>query len=85
MATLNKLITMNDTEIQRWLKKVEKIGPSKLAIALIDCNDGIKRCVLKNMSQEAGKALSKTIDSYKKSFFKRLKIKSSIEEISALF
>jgi flagellar motor switch protein FliG len=66
MATLAKLKTMNDLEIQNWLKKIEKTNIITLVYALLGADEEVKNCVLRNMSSRAVNSLKADLEKYEK-------------------
>jgi len=66
MATLAKLKTMNDREIQNWLKKVDKIDAVALIYALLGADEEVKNCILRNMSGQAANSLKTNLVKYDK-------------------
>ncbi len=61
MAELSILKTMNDEEIQNWLRKVDA---TSLGIALLGSSDEIKDCVFRNMSERAVNMLKEKMDAF---------------------
>jgi flagellar motor switch protein FliG len=85
MKTFEQIINMTDEDIRQWLKKVEKAGPSRLAIALIDCDSAVTAPILRNMSDRAKAVLTVNIDTFSRSLFKRLLINFTRRRLQKLF
>lgn len=62
MAGLRKLVSMTDTEVQAWLRKVEKAGVEKLAAALMMSGNDVREKVYKNMSPKAVEAMKEKVE-----------------------
>jgi len=62
MATLNRLKTMSDAEIQLWLRKVEHVGVGELVKGLLGADAVVRQCVLRNMSEKQRHLLSLTME-----------------------
>lgn len=63
MAGLKKLVSMSDTEVQEWLRKVEKAGVRKLEAALFMSGNDVREKVYKNMSPKAAAAMKAKVES----------------------
>lgn len=63
MTVFTKLKTMNDDEIQGWLKKVGRDNAKALGIALLGADLDVRERVFRNMSPYAGAVLSGYIES----------------------
>ncbi|MBN1410367.1 MAG: hypothetical protein JW969_05950 [Spirochaetales bacterium] len=84
MTTLSKLKTMDDGEIQDWLRKAEKEGISTLVYALLGADNGVKNCVFRNMSEYAAGRLKAHLLKFSKKKVSESLIKVSSEKLERL-
>jgi flagellar motor switch protein FliG len=82
MRTLASLESMNDNEIQNWLRKVD---PTALAIALLGSDDVVRDCVFRNMSKRAAALMGEDIGRYVKMDARELIIQANASRLEALF
>ena len=66
MTTLAHLKTINNPQIQTWLRKVEKAGVITLVYALLGADGEVKNRVLRNMSGRAADSLKAELAKYGK-------------------
>ena len=81
MKTLEQIGSLNDREIQDWLRKVDM---TTLAVSLLGADMGVKSKVLQNLSRNAGDYLEKTIRRYESLQPKELLIQSSADRLQSL-
>ena len=83
MKDLNKVIEMNDRQIQDWLRKISlEADFNALPIALTGADDEIKDCIFRNLSTHAKTAIEKSIKDQKK--ISALEIQRNINIIMSL-
>jgi flagellar motor switch protein FliG len=85
MATLTKLKSMNDSDIQNWLKKVEKEGVLVLVYAMLGAYEDTRNCVFRNMSDRAGSLLKTEIENYEKANISSTIINQNTDILENLF
>jgi len=85
MATLNRLKTMSDADIQLWLTKVEKVGVGQLVKGLLGADAGVRQCVLRNMSEQSGSLLTLTIERVRQAKIQKSEMESGAKVIGELF
>lgn len=61
MRVLNELRTMNDKDIQAWLRRVGRENAPLLAAVLTRTDETVKDCVFRNMSNAARTRLAEAI------------------------
>lgn len=81
MASLERLETLNERQIQDWLRKVDF---TTLAVALLGVSDSVKGKVLGNLSKNACAALDQTMRRYGSLDAKNLVIQSSVDRLETL-
>jgi|GEM_PF-2753650 len=81
MAGLLKLLTMEDKEVQEWLRKVEKAGVQKLEAALFICGNDVREKVYKNMSPKAAEVMKSRVESCDRNSEEREKWLQDLENI----
>ncbi len=62
MTVFTKLKTMNDEQIQGWLRKVGRDNAKALGIALVGADQDVRDRVFRNMSPYAGAVLAGYIE-----------------------
>lgn len=85
MATLNRLTTMSDTDIQVWLRKVETVGVGELVKGLLGADTAVQQCVLRNLSEKEGSLLKTTMERVKQAKLKNSEIASGTNTLAGLF
>jgi flagellar motor switch protein FliG len=84
MATLSKLKTMKNEDIQNWLRKVGQENVATLVIALLGADEKTKNCVFRNMSQRALTQLKDDLDRYQAKGVKETIINSNASDLEKL-
>jgi flagellar motor switch protein FliG len=85
MTTLAKLKSLNDSDIQNWLKKVQKEGVLVLVYAMLGADEDTKNCIFRNMSDRAGSLLKTEIENYEKANISSAIINKNSEILENLF
>ena len=85
MATLNRLKSLKDAEIQHWLQKVEKAGVDVLVKALLGADEAVLERVLRNMSETAGSKLAEKIAKAKSLDLSAAEIDYNTKKLEQLF
>ena len=78
MASLEKLETLNERQIQDWLRNVDF---TTLAVALLGASDSVRGKVLGNLSKNASAALDQIMRRYGSLDAKELVIQSSADRL----
>ena len=81
MASMEILKSLDDRQIQEWLRKVD---PTTLAAALLAASDTVRNRVYQNLSKNASEVLASTIRSYDLLDAKALVIQMSADRLRAL-
>lgn len=81
MASLERLETLNERQIQDWLRKVDF---TTLAVALLGVSDSVKGKVLGNLSKNASATLDQIMRRYGSLNAKELVIQSSADRLETL-
>lgn len=67
MTVFTRIKTMNDEEIQGWLRKVGRDNAKELGVALVGADQDVRDRVFRNMSPYAGAVLAGYIETSLKS------------------
>jgi len=81
VASLEKLETLNERQIQDWLRNVDF---TTLAVALLGVSDSVRGKVLSNLSKNASAALNQIMRRYGSLDAKELVIQSSADRLETL-
>jgi flagellar motor switch protein FliG len=81
VASLERLETLNERQIQDWLRKVDLTTP---AVALLGVSDSVKEKVLGNLSKNASTALDQIMCKYGSLDAKELVIQSRVDRLETL-
>ena len=81
MNLMTRIDSLNDRQIQDWLRKVDF---TTLAIALLGAPDTVKNRVFSNLSKNASEVLTQIIRSYEILDAKQLLIQTSADRLEAL-
>lgn len=85
MASLDKLKSMKDTEIQSWLRKVDHVGAGILAKALVGAPEPVTERVFRNLSDTAGAALKVLVDEAAGQGISKAEIEYQTKRLELLF
>ena len=81
MTSMTRLDSLDDRQIQDWLRKVDF---TTLAVALLGAPDTVKNRVYRNLSKKASEILTRTMRSYELLDAKKLLIQTSADRLEAL-
>jgi len=78
---MEKLKSLDDQQIQEWLRKID---PTTLAAALVAASDTVRKRVYRNLSTNAAGVLARTVRGYELLDAKELVIQMAADRLEAL-
>lgn len=85
MTVFPRLKTMNDRQIQDWLRKVGRKNAMTLSIALSAADNEVRQCVYRNLSAKARAILEKDVVQNEQLHFGQIDIQKSAERLEKMF